>query len=107
MTVIEHDFGLGQRKVERRFRTLLSLDAHEVLLSRDGASFRQATADLRSERIYQLEKSLFEALQAATGAAEDNGETVSIGKSEYDRLLQCRAIVESAYAQLVADQPET
>ena len=104
MTVIEHDFGLGQRKVERRFRTLLSLDAlHEANVRANPVPYLERAC----ERIYQLEKSLFEALQAATGAAEDNGETVSIGKSEYDRLLQCRAIVESAYAQLVADQPET
>ncbi|WP_315738449.1 MULTISPECIES: hypothetical protein [unclassified Bradyrhizobium] len=104
MTVIEHDFGMQQRQVERRFRTLLSLDAlHEANVHANPIPYLERA----SERIYQLEKALFDALQAATAAADDHGETVSIGKAEHQRLLHCWAIVESAYAQLVADQPET
>ncbi len=104
MTVIEHDFGLQQRQVERRFRTLLSLDAlHEANVRANPIPYLERA----SEQIYQLEKALFEALQAATAPAHDDGETVRIGKAEHQRLLQCRAIVERAYAQLVADQPET
>lgn len=102
MTVIEHDFGMQQRQAERRFRTLLSLDAlHEANVRANPVPYLERA----SERIYQLEKALFEALQAATALAEGSGETISIGKAEYQRLRQCRAIVESAYAQLVADQP--
>ncbi|MGJ5203239.1 hypothetical protein [Bradyrhizobium sp. HKCCYLR20261] len=104
MTVIEHDFGMQQRQVERRFRSLLSLDAlHEANVRANPIPYLERA----SERIYQLEKALFEALQAATTAADDGVETVSISKAEHRRLLQCRAIVESAYAQLVADQPDT
>ncbi|MGJ4891894.1 hypothetical protein ACQR1Y_27140 [Bradyrhizobium sp. HKCCYLRH3099] len=104
MTVIEHDFGMQQRQVERRFRSLLSLDAlHEANVRANPIPYLERA----SERIYQLEKALFEALQAATTATDDGVETVSISKAEHQRLLQCRAIVESAYAQLVADQPDT
>ncbi|BAM91683.1 conserved hypothetical protein [Bradyrhizobium oligotrophicum S58] len=104
MTVIEHDFGLDQRTAERRFRTLLSLDAlHEANVRANPIPYLERA----SERIYQLEKALFDALQASKAAADDNGETVSIGKAEYDRLRQCREILENAYAQLVADRPET
>ncbi|MGY4303112.1 hypothetical protein ACVIJ6_000355 [Bradyrhizobium sp. USDA 4369] len=104
MTVIEHDFGRQQRQVERRFRTLLSLDAlHEANVRANPIPYLERA----SERIYQLEKALFEAWQAAMAATDGDGETVSIGKAEHARLLQCRAIVARAYAQLVADQPET
>ncbi|CCD85488.1 conserved protein of unknown function [Bradyrhizobium sp. ORS 285] len=103
MTVIEHDFGMQQRQVERRFRTLLSLDAlHEANVRANPIPYLERA----SERIYQLEKALFDALQAATPAADADGEMVTIGRAELQRLQQCRAIVESAYAQLVADQPE-
>ncbi|CAL75718.1 hypothetical protein BRADO1847 [Bradyrhizobium sp. ORS 278] len=102
MTVIEHDFGRQQRQVERKFRTLLSLDAlHEANVRANPVPYLERA----SERIYQLEKALFEALQAATAAAGDSSETVSIGKTELARLLQCREIVARAYAQLVTDQP--
>ncbi|XUM19566.1 hypothetical protein ACRAVF_17760 [Bradyrhizobium oligotrophicum S58] len=104
MTIIEHDFGMQQRQVERRFRTLLSLDAlHEANVRANPIPYLERA----SERIYLLEKALFEALQAATAAADAGDEAISIGKAEHQRLLQCRAIVERAYAQLVADQPET
>ncbi|MGY3454429.1 hypothetical protein [Bradyrhizobium sp. USDA 4353] len=104
MTVIEHDFGMQQRQVERRFRTLLSLDAlHEANVRANPIPYLERA----SERIYQLEKALFDALQVAPPEADADGETVTIGRAELRRLQQCRAIVESAYAQLVADQPET
>ncbi|WP_316238440.1 hypothetical protein [Bradyrhizobium sp. SZCCHNR1015] len=104
MSVIEHDFGMQQRQVERRFRTLLSLDAlHEANIRANPIPYLERA----SERIYQLEKALFEAMQAVTAAIDDGGEMVSIGKAEHQRLRQCREIVERAYAQLVADQPET
>ncbi|WP_315721453.1 MULTISPECIES: hypothetical protein [unclassified Bradyrhizobium] len=103
MTVIEHDFGMQQRQVERRFRTLLSLDAlHEANVRANPIPYLERA----SERIYQLEKALFEALQAATASADEGGETISISKAEHARLLQCQAIVARAYAQLVADQPQ-
>ncbi|ABQ34353.1 MAG: hypothetical protein E6614_13095 [Bradyrhizobium sp.] len=102
MTVIEHDFGMQQRQIERRFRTLLSLDAlHEANVRANPVPYLERA----SERIYQLEKALFEAWQAAMAATDGDDETVSIGKAEHARLLQCRTIVARAYAQLVADQP--
>ena len=65
MTVIKHDFGKKKRQVARRFRNLLSLDALH-----DGNVFANPVPYLEraSERIYQLEKILFEAAQAADPA---------------------------------------
>ncbi|CCD96891.1 conserved hypothetical protein [Bradyrhizobium sp. ORS 375] len=103
MTVIEHDFGMQQRQTERRFRTLLSLDAlHETNVRANPIPYLERA----SERIYQLEKALFEALQAATASADDD-EMITISKAELRRLQKCRAVVEHAYKQLVADQPGT
>lgn len=103
MSVIEHDFGLKQREIERRFRKLLSLDAvHEANVRANPVPYLERA----SERIYQLERALFEALQAATATTETTGETVVISKAEHHRLLACRTIIESAYKQLVVDDDE-
>jgi hypothetical protein len=62
MSVIEHDFGGKRRKADKRFRELLTLDAlHEANLRANPLPYLERA----SERIYQLEKTLFEAAQAA------------------------------------------
>ncbi|MGJ4942236.1 hypothetical protein ACQR1W_16790 [Bradyrhizobium sp. HKCCYLS1011] len=103
MSVIEHDFGLKLRETERRFRKLLSLDAlHEANVRANPVPYLERA----SERIYQLERALFEALQAATSAAEEATDTVVVSKAEYQRLLNCRAIVAAAFDGLVSDDNE-
>lgn len=106
MTIIEHDFGAGKRRKEKRFRDLLNLDAlHEQNVRSNPLPYLERA----SERIYQLEKTVFEAALAARpafGAAPDEtGPTITISKAEYERLLACRAIVETALADIQA-RPE-
>lgn len=99
MSVIEHDFGLQQRLTERRFGKLLSLDAlHEANIRANPLPYLERA----SERIYQLEKVLFEAAQAAAppGDTPPSPETIVVNKAEHERLLNCRAIVETALAEL-------
>lgn len=104
MSVIEHDFGLKLRQAERRFRKLLNLDAlHEANVRANPVPYLERA----SEQIFQLEKALFEAVQAATPAADEAAETVVITRAEYQRLLNCRAIVEAAFAHLVSDDDES
>lgn len=103
MSVIEHDFGLKLRETERRFRKLLSLDAlHEANVRANPVPYLERA----SERIYQLERALFEALQAATPAAQDSTDTVVVSKAEYHRLQHCHAIVVAAFGSLVSDDNE-
>jgi hypothetical protein len=95
MSIIEHDFGKKKRQIVRRFTTLLSLDAlHEANVQANPLPYLERA----SERIYQLEKTLFEAAQAAEGPASPlpSPEMIEIGKAEYHRLLNCRAIIEEA-----------
>lgn len=108
MSVIEHDFGAGKRRKEKRFRELLSLDAlHEQNVRANPLPYLERA----SERIFQLERTLFEAALAgrppaggdAPGAAA--GATVTITAAEYERLLACRAVVDAAFAEIQA-RPE-
>jgi hypothetical protein len=105
MTVIKHDFGLKKRKTVRRFRALLKLDAlHESNVKANPLPYLERA----SERIFQLEKALFEAAQALKpqfGTPPSN-ETVAVDKAEYERLLKCGAIVEESIAQLVSQEDE-
>jgi hemerythrin-like domain-containing protein len=105
MSVIKHDFGLAQRQIERRFRTLLDLDAmHEANVRANPVPYLERA----SEHIFQLEKALFEAVQAAAPGAEESAtETVVISRSEYQRLRHCLDIVEAAFARLVSDTAES
>jgi hypothetical protein len=102
MTVIEYDFGKGKRQTTRRFRELLSLDAlHEANVRANPLPYLERA----SERIYQLERMLFEAAQAAKpqfGEA-DSPETIAVNKAEYRRLLACLAIIEDGLAKLRPD----
>ena len=105
MSVIEHDFGLRQREIERRFRRQLSLDAlHEANIRANPLPYLERA----SERIFQLERALFEAAQAMALADGEpvSAETVTVGKTEYERLLACRAIVERALVECGSAQEE-
>jgi hypothetical protein len=101
MSVIEHDFGGRQRKADKRFRELLTLDAlHEANLKANPLPYIERA----SERIYQLEKTLFEASQAAKPefGESPSSATVEVNKAEYKRLQKCLAIIEKGLAQLGA-----
>jgi hypothetical protein len=99
--VIEHDFGGRRRKADKRFRELLNLDAlHEANLRANPLPYIERA----SERIYQLEKTLFEAVQAAKPEFGEtpSPETVEVNKAEYQRLQKCLKIIEKGLAQLGA-----
>jgi hypothetical protein len=102
MSVIKHDFGMEKRETARRFRKLLSLDAlHEANVRANPLPYLERA----SERIFQLEKTLFEAAQAAKPqlGATQSPETINVNKAEYQRLLNCRSIVERGLANLGSD----
>jgi hemerythrin-like domain-containing protein len=105
MSIIKHDFGFTQRQSERRFRELLNLDAmHEANVRANPVPYLERA----SEHIFQLEKALFEAVQAAApGSDESATETVVISAAEYQRLRKCLDIVEAAFESLVSDDAET
>jgi hypothetical protein len=99
MSVIEHDFGGRRRKADKRFRELLTLDAlHEANLKSNPLPYLERA----SERIYQLEKTLLEAVQAAKPEFGEtpSAETVEVNMAEYKRLQKCLAIIEKSLAQL-------
>ncbi|MEP9366594.1 hypothetical protein [Xanthobacter sp. VNH20] len=104
MSIIKADFGVEKRQAARRLRTLLSLSAlHEANVRANPVPYLERA----SERIYQLEKVLFEAALAARPDGDEpsedgpnTAESVTIEKSEYLRLLACRDIVETALKQI-------
>ena len=103
MSVIKHDFGLDRQQAPRRFRKLLSLDAlHEANVRANPVPYLERA----SERIFQLEKVLFEAVEAAKEPAGDpeSGDTMTVDKAHYQRLLKCFAIVEAGFAKLRSDE---
>ena len=102
MSVIKHDFGSEDRKSARRLRTLLQLSAlHEANIRSNPVPYLERA----SERIFQLEKILFEAVEAAASpsAPAASSEMISISRAEYDRYLGCLAIIENGLARLVSD----
>jgi uncharacterized protein YqfA (UPF0365 family) len=104
MSIIEHDFGFASRGQARRLRILLKQSAlHEANIRANPLPYLERA----SEHIYQLEKILFEAVEAAaepkTAAAP---EMISVSRDEYRRLLVCRAIVKSGFEQLVSGSCE-
>ncbi|MBR1279367.1 hypothetical protein [Bradyrhizobium sp. AUGA SZCCT0283] len=100
MSVIKHDFGSEDRKAVRRLRTALELGAlHEANIRNNPLPYLERA----SERIFQLEEILFEAVEAATSASPVSSETISVSKAEYDRFLACLAIIENGLARLVSD----
>ncbi len=63
MSVTRHDFDGEHRRTARRLRTLLKLSAlHEANIRANPVPYLGRA----SERIFQLEKSLFEAVEVAT-----------------------------------------
>ncbi|OYX65961.1 MAG: hypothetical protein B7Y95_23940 [Rhizobiales bacterium 32-66-11] len=110
MSIIKADFGVEKRMAARRLRSLLSLSAlHEANVRANPVPYLERA----SERIYQLEKALFEAAQAARPCEDEGGgkdrrevEPVTIEKSEYLRLLACRDIVETALKQIACEDAD-
>ncbi|MGA7810190.1 hypothetical protein [Bradyrhizobium sp.] len=106
MSVIDHDFGLQERQAARRFTKLLSLDAlHEANVRANPVPYLERA----SERIFQLEKALVEAAQATAPPEGDPApaETILVDKADYQRLLNCRAIIEKAVVELAPDAEAT
>jgi len=102
MSVIKHDFGSEDRRTARRLRTLLELGAlHEATIRSNPLPYLERA----SERIFQLEKILFEAVEAATSQSPPpaSSEMISVSKAEHDRYLACLAIIENGLARLVSD----
>jgi hypothetical protein len=102
MSVFRHDFGNEDRKAARRLRSLLELSAlHEANIRTNPLPYLERA----SERIFQLEKILFEAVEAATSPSVSpiSSEMVSLSKAEYDRFLACLAIIENGLATIVSD----
>jgi hypothetical protein len=105
MAIIKHDFGLKKRRSLGRFRKLLKLDAlHEANVRANPLPYLERA----SERIYRLEKALFEAAQAAKAPFDEapSQETIEVRKVEYQRLLDCRSIVEKALIDLTPGDDE-
>jgi hypothetical protein len=102
MSVIRHDFDSENRATARRLRTLLQLSAlHEANIRTNPLPYLERA----SERIYQLEKILFEAVEMATSQTVPSGahEMINVSKAEYQPYLACLAMIENGLAQLVAD----
>lgn len=102
MSVIKHDFGSQDRKAARRLRSLLELSSlHEANIRINPLPYLERA----SERIFQLEKILFEAVEAATSQSPPvtSSETIRVSKAEYDGFLACLAIIENGLARLVSD----
>lgn len=103
MTIIEHDFGKAARQAVRRFGELLGLDAlHEANIKANPLPYLERA----SERIFQLEKALFEAARAIAPPEGESppGPEVLVDQAEYERLLRCREIVEKALAEYARDE---
>ena len=95
-----HDFDGENRRTARRLRTLLKLNAlHEANIRANPLPYLERA----SERIYQLEKVLFEAVEVATSppAQPASFETISVSKAEYQRFLACLAVIETGLARLI------
>lgn len=94
MSVIRHNFDTENRTTARRLRTLLKLNAlHEANIRANPLPYLERA----SERIFQLEKILFEAVEAATAQTVPlaSSEQIGVSKAEYQRFLMCLAIIES------------
>ena len=105
MSVIRHNFDGENRRTARRLRTLLKLSAlHEANIRANPLPYLERA----SERIYQLEKILFEAVETATSppAPSASSEMISVSKAEYQRFLACLATIENGLAKLVAGEED-
>jgi hypothetical protein len=105
MSVIRHDFDGEQRRTARRLRTLLKLSAlHEANIRANPMPYLERA----SERIFQLEKILFGAVETATSQTMPaaSSEMISVNKAEYQRYLAGLAVIENGLAKLVADEED-
>ena len=103
MTVVECDFGKKTRQTVRRFWELLSLDAlHEGNIKANPVPYLERA----SERIFQLERALFEAAQVFEPLEGEfpAGEMIQVDSVEYERLLRCRDIVKKSLAEYASDE---
>lgn len=102
MSVIHRDFGKKARATAQQFRERLSLDAlHEANIRANPLPYLERA----SERIFQLEKALFEAARLfKEEIGPQSGQTVTLDSKEYERLLRCREIVEHAWAEHHSDE---
>ena len=102
MAVITHDFGGRPRKVVRRFVEQLTLDAlHEENIAKNPLPYLERA----SERIFQLEQWIFDALKAARCDAVHTNDP---NAAAHVALLRCRDILEKACEDmaLVEDMSE-
>jgi hypothetical protein len=102
MSVIHRDFGKKARDTVQHFRERLSLEAlHEANIRANPLPYLERAA----ERIFQLEKAIFEAAQLfGEGVGLPSGQAVTLDRAEYERLLRCREIVEKAWAEHHSDE---
>lgn len=103
MTVIERDFGKKPRETVRRFRELLALDAlHEHNIRENPLPYLERA----SERIFQLERALFDAVQALSPKSEPcaENEMLTLRKQDYLGLLRCSEIVQEALKEYGIDE---
>jgi hypothetical protein len=100
MSVIQHNFDTQNRGAARRLRMLLKLsDLHEANIRANPLPYLERAG----ERIFQLEKILFDAVEAAASPSgpSASSEMISVSKEEYRRFLACLAIIEDGLAKLV------
>jgi hypothetical protein len=105
MSVIEHDFGLADRLTERRFARLLDLDAlHEANIRANPLPYLERA----SERIFQLQQVLFEAVQTVRAEKAEPSSTreIKVDEAEYLRLKKCFSILEKGFARCGAGEGE-
>lgn len=90
MAIIEHDFGSRSRQVIRRFAQDITLDAlHEENIRKNPLAYLERA----SECIFQLEKALFEAREAARYEVCADPDAAA-----HLALLRVRVILERALA---------
>jgi hypothetical protein len=99
--IIAHDFGHSKRMTARTLRRQLDLDAlHEENVRKNPLPYLERA----SERIFQLEKALFEAHSAAARQHGSDGgmmDRIDIRQTEYACLIACRDIVARAFEAFV------
>jgi len=102
MSVIKLESGKRNRQTVRRFRQLLGLEAlHEANIRSNPVPYIERA----SERIFHLQRALFEAVEASRPAlgSKAASKAIEVDELEYRRLLRCREIVEKALEECRAD----
>lgn len=103
--IISHDFGGEKREAARQLRRFLDLDAlHEANIRENPLPYLERA----NERIFQFQTVLFEAHQALEGSGKESpkGETVTVDKDQYQRLVKSAQVLEEAYARLMSPEPK-